>query len=442
MGQFKPMVKMETTEPSVELKLKKGGSVAHKKMKSDSSSGHKPMKKMMDGGVMGALASQPALVGGPSGPVAPVARPAKPSMAARRMAMMKGLKKRPFKEGGESVAETKAEMKKINKVESELKSHEGKSASKAHKGLKKGGKACYAKGGSVANEETYGSYKTTEVHQAKSDKTSGKTGEVKEGNGGGYKTGGVVLGNGGGYKTGGVALGNAGGYKKGGKAVGGPMFGKKFTTPTTEKSPAPNTKPIGQIISDVANKVKGVGLKKGGSSKKAFASGGSVNDEGKATSMPQGNKRPSSPVSISKLSGTFKKGGNVSSKKLQNAFMNENAPALKASKADSNEVYSVYGGKKKPKHFVGGGMAEDDTTGYKIPMSAPEGNVSDLAYQSVKQAEKAGKKTMIDKPTKSSEKRYPSGLTDSDIDKLLNSKEFRKGASHFSDYKTGGKAKK
>ena len=32
MGQFKPMVKMETTEPSVELKLKKGGSVGHKKM--------------------------------------------------------------------------------------------------------------------------------------------------------------------------------------------------------------------------------------------------------------------------------------------------------------------------------------------------------------------------------------------------------------------------
>ena len=27
MGQFKPMVKMETTEPSVELKLKSGGEV-------------------------------------------------------------------------------------------------------------------------------------------------------------------------------------------------------------------------------------------------------------------------------------------------------------------------------------------------------------------------------------------------------------------------------
>jgi hypothetical protein len=31
MGQFKPMVKMETTEPSVILKLKKGGHVNMKK---------------------------------------------------------------------------------------------------------------------------------------------------------------------------------------------------------------------------------------------------------------------------------------------------------------------------------------------------------------------------------------------------------------------------
>jgi hypothetical protein len=30
MGQFKPMVKMMTTEPSVELKLKNGGAVARR----------------------------------------------------------------------------------------------------------------------------------------------------------------------------------------------------------------------------------------------------------------------------------------------------------------------------------------------------------------------------------------------------------------------------
>jgi hypothetical protein len=39
MGDFKQMVKMETTEPSVILKLKKGGS-AHKKMKQGGDAGH------------------------------------------------------------------------------------------------------------------------------------------------------------------------------------------------------------------------------------------------------------------------------------------------------------------------------------------------------------------------------------------------------------------
>ena len=34
-------------------------------------------------------------------------------------------------------------------------------------------------------------------------KSSGKTGDVKNGNGGGYKTGGVALGNAGGFKAGG-----------------------------------------------------------------------------------------------------------------------------------------------------------------------------------------------------------------------------------------------
>ena len=38
--------------------------------------------------------------------------------------------------------------------------------------------------------------------------------------------------------------------------------------------------------------------------------------------------------------------------------------------------------------------------------------------------------------------RYPSGLTDADIDKVLSSKQFQEGASHFSDYKRGGKTRK
>ncbi|NDB57718.1 hypothetical protein EB001_04670 [bacterium] len=337
MGQFKPMVKMETTEPSVILKLKKGGS-AHKKMKGDAKTGH----KMMDGGmapVQSALTSMAPKIAPRS--AAPVARaPARPSFASRRRSMMPKVSVPPMKKGGKCYAE--------------------------------GG---LAKSGIINTEDQGGEYRNTLMHSAeKTTKTSGKTGDVKKGNGGGYKTGGVVLGNGGGYKTGGVALGNGGGYKK------------------------------------------------GGSSKKAYASGGSVNDEGKATSMPQGAKKPSAPVAINMLSGTFKKGGNVTSKKLQSTFKKENAPALNASKAKLLDKYSPY-------------------------QKADGGPISDSAYQSVMKAEKAGKKTMIDKPLKGTtppqaEKRYPSGLTDSDIDKVLSSKKFQEGASHFSDYKRGGKAKK
>jgi hypothetical protein len=57
-------------------------------------------------------------------------------------------------------------------------------------------------------------------------------------------------------------------------------------------------------------------------------------------------------------------------------------------------------------------------------------------------AEKAGKKTMIDKPLKdqgSTEKKYPSGLTDADIDRVLGSKEMQEKLTHDIDRKCGGK---
>jgi hypothetical protein len=377
MGQFKPMVKMMTTEPTVELKLKKGGS-AHKKMKHGGDASHKPMQKMMDGGIMGALSGATPVIRGTT--VAPVARmPARPSMASRRKAMMAKapMGRRVMKSGGD--------------VEKELKAHASKPASKAHAGLNKGG-ACYKDGGKVeaskgvipvsASKKGAEKYVSNISTAEYATKTSGKTGDVKYGNGGGYKTGGVVLGNGGGYKkggkacaTGGVALGNAGGYKK------------------------------------------------GGASKKAYANGGSVNDEGKAVSMPQGNKKPSSPVSISKLSGTFKKGGTVAEKKLQGFFKKENATAMKESKAKLLDKYSPY-------------------------QKAGGGQVSDTEYEAVMKAEKAGKKTMIDKPlkgtgaTSNKERKYSSGMTDSDIDKVIGSKEFEKSSSSFIDKKRGGKVGK
>ena len=191
MGQFKPMVKMETTEPSVILKLKKGGSV-----------GHKTMPKMMDGGVMGAMgrapaAAQPA-VANPALLRAMAARKARPARGAPMVRPPMAAPPVAMKKGGEmeTPAMHRSEMKAITGVDKKLSKHAGMPASKAHEGL---------------------------------------------------KTGGVVLGQ--------------GGYKKGGAA------------------------------------------------KKHFATGGAVNDTGRAVAMPK--KAPSSPVAISELSGTFKKGGRV-----------------------------------------------------------------------------------------------------------------------------------
>jgi len=53
------------------------------------------------------------------------------------------------------------------------------------------------------------------------------------------------------------------------------------------------------------------GFKKGGAAKK-YADGGRVQDDGRPVKMPK--KAPSDPVAISRLSGTFKKGGSVKRK--------------------------------------------------------------------------------------------------------------------------------
>ena len=148
-----------------------------------------------------------------------------------------------YKKGGESKAEHKAEMTKMASTAKKLQEHAAKPASKAHKGLKTGGVANaqggYKKGGKV----------TTKVDTAHPDHSPAKTGDVK-------------MGNGGGYKTGGVAKANAGGYKE------------------------------------------------GGAPKKAYATGGRV-DSGRPVAMAQGSKPAPKPVSINRLSGTYKDGGRV-----------------------------------------------------------------------------------------------------------------------------------
>jgi len=267
MGQFKPMVKMETTEPSIELKLKKGGSVSSP-------------KKMMNGGVMSALSQAPAP--GARGGMAPAARPAKPSMASRRKAMMG----RPMMaEGGAMDA---------------LKAHADKPASKAHKGLKTGG-------------------------------------VMKSPKPGNYATGGVVNGQGG-FKKGG-AIAKSGIIPVSASEKGAKGYAKtKMDTAKVDH----NSAPTGEVKLGNAG-----GYKKGGSAKKAYATGGAVNNSGHAVAMPK--KPASKPVSNDRQSGTFKKGGSVTpaEKKLQANFKAENATAMKQAKAYSNEKYG-------PKMAAGG----------------------------------------------------------------------------------------
>jgi hypothetical protein len=270
MGQFKPMVKMMTTEPSVILKLKKGG-----KVQSKADGGYMPMQSTMP-------AQMPA--GMPArGGAAPAASPMKPSMAMRRRAMNPNL----YKKGGAT----------CEAVEKELEKHEGKSAGKAHKGLKGGGKV-----------STF--VNTKMVDGEKHDSAKG-TGGVKMGKAGGYANGGTISGNAGKFAntkvvdgdktntakgTGGVKMGNGGGYAKGGKV-------------DWENRPADTAKAgvSGTSTGGVRNGNAG-GFKKGGSAKKAYATGGKV-DDGKAVAMPK--KPVSRPVANSLQSGTFKKGGKV-----------------------------------------------------------------------------------------------------------------------------------
>jgi len=226
MGQFKPMVKMETTEPSVELKLKKGGSVSSP-------------KKMMNGGVMGALSSAPAP--GARGGMAPAARPAKPSMMDRRKAMM-----------------GKPMMAKGGAMDA-LKAHADKPASKAHAGLKTGGVAKSPKPGN-------------------------------------YATGGVVNGQGG-FKKGG-AIAKSGIINT--EDQGGKYRNTKMDTAKVDH----NSKPTGEVKLGNAG-----GYKKGGATKKHYATGGAVNNSGHAVAMPM--KPASKQVSNDRQSGTFKKGGEV-----------------------------------------------------------------------------------------------------------------------------------
>lgn len=268
MGQFKPMTKMMTTEPSVVLKLKKGGHVSKKH-------GH----KMMDGGVMAGLAEGPTPSRMQMGQgTLPGRAPARPSLAMRRK-----MARPMMKEGGESKAEHAAEMKKMAGTEAKLKKHASMPASKAHKGLATGGVAMSNAGGFkdggiikvAASEKGAKGYVSTKMDTAEGEHHTPK-------------------------KTGEVSMGKPGGYKRGGKAYakGGGVEGNVSTS-----SPGVSNTTTGEVKKGNAG-----GYKKGGAPKKHYATGGLV-DSGKPVAYP---KHPvSKPVANTIQSGTFKKGGKV-----------------------------------------------------------------------------------------------------------------------------------
>jgi len=188
MGEFKPMVKMETTEPSVILKLKKGGSATHKRMHAEGAKeGYKPVKKM-DGGMMGSMAGSSAMPMG--NPVAARAMAAK-RMAAKPTPPTRGLP-----------APTRPAMPPAMPM--------GRPMMKKG-GMAEGGKSDMGQDKAMIKK----AFKQHDMQEHKGGKGTSlklKTGGVSKGQAG-YKTGGVVKGQAG-YKDGGMAM-----VDKGGKMV-------------------------------------------------------------------------------------------------------------------------------------------------------------------------------------------------------------------------------
>jgi hypothetical protein len=289
MAKFEQMVKMMTSEPSVVLKLKRGGNVKSKV--AAMTSGHQPMAmpKM-------SMAAEPGKA------------PKRPPMSARMKAMNPNM----YAKGGS-----------INE---------------------KGATACAPKMASVMTRGTAGKGSAgslvSKISTSKPDRSPAKTGDVKKGNGGGFKdggpmqhkaVGGTVSGNEKAYAntkmntahantgsktTGDVKMGNGGGFKCGGNVDSGGAI-DKFVTRTAVKGgdsgnrPASTAKP--GVTGTTTGKVKlgnAGGYKDGGNAvKKSYATGGEVNSMGDAKKMPA--RLLSQPVANTKQSGTYKSGGEV-----------------------------------------------------------------------------------------------------------------------------------
>ena len=453
MSEFKPMVKMMTDEPSVSLKLKKGGKVASKKHKAEhEESGHKPMHKAMGGNMMG----MPAEMG---------KAPKKPSMMARMKAMNPQLYAKGGKVahkvmgGGMPMPNQTMPMKPMGAnalagMDPKMRNARAMAVRKALTGMKKGGsmdaKCCEglekelkhhekldmkhahpqrkASGGAIDRDETRTTIEKGVKKFAKTkmndgehyDHTSGKTGEVKLGHAG-YKRGGkahkyaeggstgntipsdsgkkkntsktvmggTLEGNEADYEntdmhtadkfsgsktTGGVRMSNAGGFKHGGKAhhkmhhkASGGAIDKYETRDTVEGGNWENRPANGTPKGKTNTKTGEVklanagGYKHGGhTSKKHYATGGNVNDMGRAVKMPK--HFVSLPVANSLQSGTFKTGGGVKKLAKGGRAEKEEKPNLR--------LISTHTG---PKGHVAKVYKDKDWGEHRVRFYSPEG---------------------------------------------------------------------
>jgi hypothetical protein len=365
MSEFKQMVKMLTNEPSVILKLKKGGKVSVEMREKD---GHKAMnarddekaeegkspkkpsmaerRKAMNPNFMkkgGRMAHKD--MGGAMPMPAPDPMSAPMPMPKRRkpmptppmsgmdnsmpmpMSRSKVMAMNPKQSMARRAMLQKAitGMKKgggmeshIMKLEKELRHHESMPISKAHH--KADGGAITASMAKTTIKGNAGKFLNTDMETAEHGSKARKgSGDVKMGNGGGYADGGTIKGNAGKFLntdmetaengskakkgTGDVKMGNGGGYAKGGNV------NWENRPADTAKAGKTNTT-TGGVKNGNGGGYKDGGMMMGGNaSKKAYATGGIVNDQGKAVKMP--SYVVSRPVANTKQSGTFKTGGKV-----------------------------------------------------------------------------------------------------------------------------------
>jgi len=386
MSNFKPMVKMMTDEPSVSLKLKKGGKVKSKKQKAESTdSGHKPMHKAMGGNMMG----MPAEMG---------IAPKKPSMMAR-MKAMKPMNPQLYAKGGkvahkvmggamampnQTMPTPMTPMKSMAPnvlagMNPKMRNARAMQVRKALTGMKKGGnmdaKCCAdlekelrhheklsmkdahpmrkASGGAIDRDDTMTTVKGNVKKYAKTlmhdgdhfDKTSGKTGEVKLG-AAGYKRGGKAYASGG--TTGDSIPSDSNKKKNSGKTVmGGTIEDNEGDYEDTQMHTADKfsgSKTTGGVRMSNAG-----GFKAGGKAKK-YASGGAI-DKYQTRDTVEGGNWENRPANGTPKGKTNTKTGEV---KLANAggYKTGGKASKKHFATGGSNVNDMGKAVKMPKHFV------------------------------------------------------------------------------------------